>query len=149
MLKRAATCLSKGYARIDMAKSRKEGSTEKQRNNHRRNHQSATEQTERIGQNAADSSREAAQVGSDLLRRNAETVQTAVRVVSTWPKQRWAARPTTSGWRAIRCKTQPNKRHAAPPQYCTPPRRPSKVSAACLRSISRSCITKSSGMCNA
>jgi len=80
MPKRAATCLSKSYARIDMAKSRKEGSTEKQRNNHRRNHQSAAEQTERIGHNAADSSREAAQVGPDLLQRNAETVQSAVRV---------------------------------------------------------------------
>jgi hypothetical protein len=57
-----------------MAKSRKEG---KHRDKVRRNRQSA--RTERIERNVADSGQEAAEVASDLLRRNAETVQTAVR----------------------------------------------------------------------
>ncbi len=63
-----------------MPKSRKERATENHRNNVRKIRQSAAEKVRPVGQNAVIGSQEDTPLGSGLLRRNAETVQTAMRV---------------------------------------------------------------------
>jgi hypothetical protein len=97
--------------------------SEKHRDNVRRNSQSPAEQTGRIEKSMPDNDQQAAEVRSDLLRRNAELSRLRFELVSMWQQQRWVARPTNSGWQAVGCKMQPNKPRAAPPQCCTPPRR--------------------------